>query len=274
MNPPAIRLSGATASYVRGAPPIVRDVDLEVPRGGWIALVGESGSGKSTIARLALGLLAPTAGRVERFGRPIPPDLAIPSTERRRIQAVFQHPGASLDPRFDARETLLEPLVAFRSAIGSADREALALRLLDEVGLPRDRLRRPTTALSGGEQQRLCIARALAADPDALVLDEPLSALDPPLQATIVELLTRLRADRGLAYLFVSHDLRLVRRVADFVYVLRRGVVETAGTPEDTFENPRTAYVRRLVSSVLPAAPREARARLDAPDDAEADRET
>lgn len=273
MTPAAIRLEAVTAAYARRAPPIVRGVSLQVPPGGWVALVGESGSGKSTIARLALGLLAPSAGSVERFGRRIPANLAMPAAERRRIQAVFQHPGASLDPRFDVRDTLLEPLTALRPPGAGADRERLALSLLDEVGLPRDRWRRGTTALSGGEQQRLCIARALAADPDALVLDEPLSALDPPLQSRIVELLTRLRADRGLAYLFVSHDLRLVRRVADFVYVLRAGAVVAAGPAAETLDRPDNAYVRRLVDSALPADPREARARLDAPADAQADAE-
>lgn len=269
MTRPAIRLHGVFASYARGATPIVRDVSLEVPTGGWVALVGESGSGKSTIARLALGLLAPSAGVVERFGRPVPADLAIPPAERRRIQAVFQHPGSSLDPRFDVGTTLLEPLSIFRPDIPPAERASTALRLLDEVGLPRDRWLRGTAALSGGEQQRLCIARALAADPDALVLDEPLSALDPPLQAMIVELLARLRAERGLAYLFVSHDLRLVRRVADFVYVLRRGAVEAAGPAAETLDRPRSPYVRRLAAAALPTDPRAARARLDALSDAD-----
>ena len=262
-----LALDHVFAGYEPRGPLVLRDVSLDVRRGECVALIGESGSGKTTAARLLLALLRPQSGVVRRSGAAIPTGVALSSAERRRVQPVFQHPAAALDPLFDVEETLLEPLIALRPDLPPSGRSAEIRKLLDETGLPQSFLRRRTIRLSGGEQQRLCIARALAADPEALVLDEPTSALDLALQEKIVELLTRLRRERGLSYLLVTHDLRLVRRTADRAYVLRRGAVVENGSAADVIDRPRSAYARRLVAAVPTFDPVLARARLTARDD-------
>jgi ABC-type glutathione transport system ATPase component len=272
--PPALELRDVDAAYAPGAPLVLHGVSLRVERGSCLALIGESGSGKSTAARLWLGLLAPTRGEVFRFGVAVPRTLRMAPAERRRVQPVFQHPAAALDPLFDAEETLHEALAALRPDVPAADRPARIRRLCEETGLPLSCLPRRTTRLSGGEQQRLCIARALAAEPEALVLDEPTSALDLALQAKIAALLDRLRRERGLAYVLVTHDLRLAARLADRGAVLRRGAVVEEGPAAALLANPSASYTRRLVAAIPPFDPEEARAFLSAddladPDDAE-----
>jgi peptide/nickel transport system ATP-binding protein len=269
MNPeaPLIELENVDFDFPSAAGtraiPVLRDVSLTVGRGEWTALIGESGSGKSTVARLALGLLAPTRGRVLRNGVVVPRSLRLPAAERRRIQPVFQDSGGALDPLFDVRATLDEPLEFFRPDLDATGRARRRRELMDEVGLAEGLLDRSVTALSGGERQRLCIARALAPDPEALILDEPLSALDLALQAKVTALLRRLRRERGLAYLYVSHDLPRVRRVADRVYVLRRGEVVEEGPADAVLGAPRAAYTRRLVAAVPSLDPTTARATLE-----------
>ncbi len=262
-----LALDQVDAGYETRGPLVLHGVSLTVRRGECVALIGESGSGKSTAARLLLGLLAPRRGVVRRCGAALPPKGGLLPTERRRVQPVFQHPGSALDPLFDVEETLLEPLIALRPELAATARTAEIRRLLDETGLPVALLDRRTIRLSGGEQQRLCIARALAAAPEALVLDEPTSALDLTLQEKIVELLERLRRERGLSYLLVTHDLRLVRRTADRGYVLRRGIVVEHGTAADIIDRPRSNYARRLVAAVPTFDPAAARARLAGGDD-------
>lgn len=235
-----------------GDVPAVEDVTLEVRRGETLGLVGESGSGKSTMARLLMGLIPPTSGRVLFDGR----DLAtLPVRElratRRRMQMVFQNPYGSLLPHYTAAANVAEPLRLHK--IGDKEsRRAEALRLLELVGVnPRFADLYPRQ-FSGGQQQRIAIARALALSPDLLVCDEPTSALDVSIQAQILKLLLDLRAELGLTCLFISHNLAVVERLADRVAVMNHGrLVELAPT-EELFSAPRDPYTRTLLAAVLP----------------------
>ncbi|GAB3102999.1 dipeptide ABC transporter ATP-binding protein [Isoptericola nanjingensis] len=228
----------------------VDDVSLAVGPGRTYALVGESGSGKTTTARLALRLERPSAGRVVFRGEDV---TAARGRElrslRRGFQVVYQSPYASLDPRFTVEQIVTEPLRAY----GVGDRAERADRvrsLIDDVALPVDVLRRGPRELSGGQRQRVAIARALALRPDLVVLDEPVSALDVSVQAQILELLVRLQAEHGLAYLFVSHDLAVVRQVADQVGVMRRGRIVEQGAADQILLDPQEDYTRELVAAI------------------------
>ncbi|SKC71868.1 dipeptide ABC transporter ATP-binding protein [Krasilnikoviella flava] len=228
----------------------VDDVSLAVGRGRTYALVGESGSGKSTTARLALRLEHPTAGRVVFRGQDI---TAARGRElralRRGFQVVYQSPYASLDPRFTVEQIVAEPLRAY--GVGDrAERADRARALIEDVALPADVLRRGPRELSGGQRQRVAIARALALQPDLVVLDEPVSALDVSVQAQILELLVRLQAEHGLAYLFISHDLAVVRQVADQVGVMSRGRLVESGAAEQILLDPQEDYTRELVAAI------------------------
>ncbi|GED10816.1 dipeptide ABC transporter ATP-binding protein [Cellulosimicrobium cellulans] len=228
----------------------VDGVSLAVGRGETYALVGESGSGKSTTARLALRLERPTAGTVEFAGE----DITTARGERLRslrrgFQVVYQSPYASLDPRFTVEQIVTEPLRAYR--VGSpSERADRARALVEDVALPPDVLRRGPRELSGGQRQRVAIARALALNPALVVLDEPVSALDVSVQAQILELLVRLQAEHGLAYLFISHDLAVVRQVSDHVGVMHRGRVVEQGATERILLDPQEDYTRELVAAI------------------------
>ena len=226
------------------------DVSLTVPTGQTLGLVGESGSGKTTAIRVALGLETPGRGSVVFDGeditgwswrklRPL----------RRRFQLVHQNPFASLDPRFSLREAITEPLVAFKVGT-AATRKARAVELLDQVRLPRTLLDRRPAERSGGQRQRVAIARALALEPDLLLLDEPVSALDVSVQGQILELLGRLQRELGLSYLFISHDLAVVAHLAHTVAVMRRGRVVEQGPAHTIFTQPTTDYTRELLASI------------------------
>jgi peptide/nickel transport system ATP-binding protein len=228
----------------------VDGVSLRVDRGRTYALVGESGSGKSTTARLALRLERPTSGRVLFRGEDV---TAVRGEALRRLrrgfQVVYQSPYASLDPRFTVEQVITEPLRAY--GIGTrAERSVRARELVADVALPADALRRSPRELSGGQRQRVAIARALALRPDLVVLDEPVSALDVSVQAQILELLVRLQAEHGLTYLFISHDLAVVRQVADEVGVLHRGRLVEQGSAERILLEPRQEYTRELVAAI------------------------
>lgn len=229
-------------------------VSFEIRRGETLALVGESGSGKSTTAKLVLGLESPSSGRVEFDGV----DVGSLGREqwrqlRRRAQLIYQNPYASLDPRFTLEQLITEPLDAFR--VGTrAERRATAARLLERVALPADYAQRSPAELSGGQRQRVAIARALALNPDLVVCDEPVSALDVSVQAQVLELLSELQRDEGLTYLFITHDLAVVRQLAHRVAVMRSGQIVELAPTRRIFTAPEHDYTRELLGSIAGTA--------------------
>ncbi|KJL28855.1 dipeptide ABC transporter ATP-binding protein [Microbacterium oxydans] len=252
-NPYAIVADGLVKEFKvagRGQFRAVDDVSFRVRRGTTHALVGESGSGKTTTARLITRFERPDAGSIDLAGD----DVTTATGERlralrRRIQLVYQNPFASLDPRQQIADIVAEPLQNFR--VGSRqERRARALALIDRVSLPSDVAQRTPRELSGGQRQRVAIARALAIDPEIVVLDEAVSALDVTVQARILELLTSLQAELGLTYLFISHDLAVVRRISHTVSVMRRGRIVEEGATEELFHSPQHDYTRELLAAV------------------------
>ncbi|WP_341944964.1 ABC transporter ATP-binding protein [Microbacterium sp. LWH11-1.2] len=252
-NPYAIVAEGLVKEFRVGGRERFRavdDVSFRVRKGTTHALVGESGSGKTTTARLVTRFQQPDAGTIEIAGD----DVTRASREhlralRRRIQLVYQNPFASLDPRQQIADIVAEPLRNFRQG-SRADQRARALALIDRVSLPADVARRTPQELSGGQRQRVAIARALAIDPEIVVLDEAVSALDVTVQARILELLTSLQAELGLTYLFISHDLAVVRRISHTVSVMRRGRIVEEGPTEELFHDPQHDYTRELLAAV------------------------
>jgi len=275
-GPPVLVARGLRKSYAlrgrrRGSEVRALDtVDLVLRRGTTHAIVGESGAGKSTLARILVGFTAADAGTVQVDGR----DLTGLSRRqwrevRRELQFVFQNPFTSLDPRFTVARILAEPLRAFGLARGKAARTARVSELLHAVALDGVDPRRLPRQLSGGQRQRVAIARALALNPGILVLDEAVSALDASVQKQILQLLVDLQADLGLSYVFVTHDLGVVRLIADDVTVMKDGVVVESGSAEDVFAAPRHDYTRQLLEAIpgtrhAVAEPRPA-AQLQAP---------
>lgn len=252
------RESGGAPGWWRKRRPDFRAVDgvsFRLRRASTLAIAGESGSGKSTLAHMVLGLLPPSSGTVVFDGTRI--DAALSAERqlafRRRVQPVFQNPYSSLDPRYTVFRAVEEPLRIHR--VGDrGERERAVRELVDQVALPSSILGRLPRELSGGQRQRVAIARALALRPEVLICDEAVSALDVLVQSQILELLAGLQAELGLAYLFISHDLAVIRQIADEVLVMRAGkVVEQAATGE-LFARPRHEYTRRLLEAI-PRAP-------------------
>ncbi len=242
------------------AVPALRGVDLTVDRGETVALVGESGCGKTTLGRVVVGLQASSAGDITFDGSPLA-EIVGSRRSRRRVQMVFQHPDSSLNPRFRVDTTLSEPrLLMSGDSRGDADRKVD--EVLSVVGLGSAYRGRRARQLSGGQQQRVAIARALMSDPDLVVLDEPTSSLDQSVRGRIISLLRDIQAQRNVAYLFVSHDLSTVRRIADRVAVMYLGrIVEVADT-ETIFSSPQHPYTRALLSAVPSFDPAQRRQRI------------
>ncbi len=228
-------------------------VSMSVREGSTLGVVGESGSGKSTLTRCLLGLEPVDGGRILYCGQ----DIAVHDAQARRVhaarmQVVFQDPYASMNPRMTVHDIVAEGMLIHERELGldATARSARVVTLLDNVGLGRDHLHRYPHELSGGQRQRVCIARALALKPECLILDEPTSALDVSVQAQVLNLLHEMQQEFGLTYLFVSHDLAVVRYMCDDVVVLRGGhVVESAPT-DQLFEAPQSDYTRALIAAM------------------------
>ncbi len=246
---PVLELSHVTASYAKLAK-VVNDIDLTVRKGETVAVVGESGSGKSTLARVITGLLPREAGDIRFQGSSLPPALAERSRDLlRRIQMIYQMPDVALNPRQKVGEIIGRPLSFYLGLSGARMRVRIA-ELLRDIDLSPEFASRYPGQLSGGQKQRVCIARALAAEPDLIICDEVTSALDPLVAEGILDLLGRLQRSHGYAYLFITHDLGTVRRIADRVAVMLKGRLVAEGPREQVFAPPYHPYTKLLLSSV------------------------
>ena len=243
-------MKGAVFRRRVGTVHAVDGISFDIREGETLALVGESGSGKSTVANIVLNLIDPTSGKVYHHGT----DLSTLGKAdlfalRRRLQPVFQNPYGSLDPMRSVFSSVEEPLRVHQ--VGSRkEREARVAELLDMVALPRSAMRRYPGELSGGQRQRVAVARALALRPEVVVLDEAVSALDVLVQSQILTLLSNLQSELGLSYLFITHDLAVVRLLADDVVVMEKGKVVESGPSDELFANPRQEYTQRLIAAV------------------------
>jgi ABC-type glutathione transport system ATPase component len=269
---PLLSVSGLRLRYPgRGfrqkSPEILRGIDLDIAPGETLGLVGESGSGKTTIGRAVLGLAAPTAGTVTYDGT----DITHLTGKKRRpfardIQVVFQDPYTSLNPALQIADTLAEPMIAQGTRPEAARRTVATL--LDQVGLPADSGNRYPREFSGGQRQRVAIARALALKPRLIVCDEPVSALDLTTQARVLDLLVDIQRETGVAYLFITHDLSVVRHISHRVAVMYRGELVETGDTRQVTSDPSAEYTRSLLLAAPTADPdrqklrREARKRL------------
>lgn len=239
----------------------VKGVSFQVHAGETVALVGESGCGKSTTARMVAKLTPPTRGRVVHDGVDVT-DLGFRRMRphRRSVQMVFQDSWAALDPRMTCEQLVAEPLRI--QGLWGPDGPSKVAALLERVGLAAAYARRSPETLSGGQRQRLCIARALTLEPRVLLLDEPVSALDASIQAQVLTVFQDLQNDLGIAYLFISHDLAVVRHLADRVLVMKDGLVVEDGPAEQVFEAPQHSYTRMLLDAVPADHPSRRRAAL------------
>jgi ABC-type oligopeptide transport system ATPase subunit len=251
-RPPLLAASGLTKVFVSGGKPFraVDNISLEIPQGGVLGIVGESGSGKSTVARLVMRLIEPTSGTILLDGE----DLSARSGEslrlvRRHMQIVFQNPHSALNPRHTIHDAIAEPFLV-QTTLRGLDLERRVEALLDIVSLPKAFKYRYPHELSGGQKQRICIARAVALEPRLLVLDEPTSALDVSVQAQIITFLQELRERLNLTYLFISHNLAVVRYLCDRVIVMNGGKMVEEGATDAVFATPTNPYTRQLIDSI------------------------
>ena len=246
---PVLTVENISASY-SGQDLVLEDIDLKIWRKRTVALVGESGSGKSTLARVITGLLPPIEGRIVFGDVELPPALKTREREHlRRLQMIYQMPDTSLNPRHKVRKIIGRPL-SFYFGMNGKQRENRILELLDLIELPAGYIERYPGELSGGEKQRICIARALAAEPDLIICDEVTSALDQLVAEGILKLLQRLQDELGVSYLFITHDLATVKAIADEVVVMLEGRIVEQGEKQAVLSAPKRAYTKKLLSSV------------------------
>ncbi|MFP1916158.1 ABC transporter ATP-binding protein [Lonsdalea quercina] len=230
--------------------PVLHDISLRLARGRTLAVIGESGSGKSTLGRTVCGLLAPSQGDIRLRGEILPATLAKRSRRQlQSIQMIHQHPDMALNPRLSVGVQIERAMVCLTD-LGPAARRGRVNALLEQVGLSADIARRLPTSLSGGQKQRVCIARALAAQPELIICDEPTSALDPLVARDVLALLRRIQHETGVSYLFITHDLHVVREVADSVAVLRQGRIVRQGRVDEALSPPLDEYTRELLIAV------------------------
>ncbi|TPI11807.1 ABC transporter ATP-binding protein [Mesorhizobium sp. B4-1-3] len=250
-----IAIAGKGISHSFGDQAVLHNIDLSIGQGETFGLIGESGSGKSTLARIVTGLQTPSQGSVELFGRTVAPraEKRAPG-ERRDVQMVFQSPDRTLNPRHRIGRIISRPLRRL-AGLGRSDAKTRVAELLRSVRLADTTAEQKPRSLSGGQRQRAAIARAFAGAPKVVVLDEPTSALDVSVQATVLNLLNDLQRDRDTTYLFISHDLRVVRYMADRIGVLYRGRLFETGTSEQVFRGPNHPYTKQLLAASSDEAP-------------------
>ncbi len=234
----------------------VDDVSIHIEKGTTHGLVGESGSGKTTLGRALLGLVRKKSGEIFFQGKQIgPKNRRQEMNFRKSMQIIFQDPYASLNPRLTIQQTLLEPMIVHQMIGTKREQTKRVISLLEEVGLVEEHLSRYPHEFSGGQRQRICVARALTTEPDFIVCDECVSAMDVSVQAQVLNLLKSLQASRGLTYLFISHDLGVVKFMSDKISVMQKGRVIESGTSENIYNSPQNAYTQKLINSI-PAANR------------------
>jgi ABC-type oligopeptide transport system ATPase subunit len=226
-------------------------VDFVLHKGEVLGVVGETGSGKSTLGRTLLRLLEPTGGSITFLGKDF---LSLSEKElksiRAKMQMVFQDPSSSLNPRKTVGDSVGEALLYHNLVLNKKEQQIQVADIFQKIGLPADAVNRYPHQFSGGQQQRICIGRALALNPQLIVLDEPLSALDVSVQAQIMNLLIELQQSLGLTYLFISHDLGVVRHICDRVLVLYKGKIVETGSVDEVFNSPKHPYTIKLLSSI------------------------
>ncbi len=245
-----LKVDGVTARYPNADQDVLEGVSVEVERGKTVALVGESGSGKSTLARVITGLLPPMQGQVSYKGEILSADLRDRGKEDlRRIQMIYQMPDVALNPRQRVRDVIGRPLEFYLSMRGK-EKAGRVAELLEQIELPVDFEERYPAQLSGGEKQRVCIARALAAEPDLIICDEVTSALDQLVAEGILELLQRLQNELGVSYLFITHDLATVKAIADDIVVMYQGKIVEQGPKQEILTPPHEDYTALLLASV------------------------
>ena len=240
----------------KGAVRAVDEANLRINQGKTHGLVGESGSGKTTLGRALLNLVRKQSGEVLFHGNPIPSyDDKKMMSFRKSMQIIFQDPYASLNPRLTIEQTLIEPMVVHQIGSSKKERRARVVALLEEVGLGSEHLVRYPHEFSGGQRQRICVARALTTEPEFIVCDECVSAMDVSVQAQVLNLLKALQVSRGLTYLFISHDLGVVKFMSDEISVMQKGQLIESGPANDIYNSPQTKYTQKLIQSI-PAANR------------------
>ena len=261
---PLLNIRGLSKTFptAAGLVQALSEVSFDIPKGSIVGLVGESGSGKTTLGRCVLRLIEPSAGEVRFDGEDL---IKVPGAAlkafRKRMQIIFQDPYSSLNPRMRVRDIIGEALIAHRIGASRADRRAIVASLLEEVGLEADHMTRYPHEFSGGQRQRIGIARALAVEPEFIVADESVSALDVSVQAQILNLIQELRDRRDLTVLFIAHDLSVVEYLCDEIVVLYLGRVVETGPAREVYGSPRHPYTRALLSAAPVPDPTAIRAR-------------